>query len=356
MEFAKFGILTTLSAALTLTAAAAMADLANREREMTVIRADLERIGSDPRTFNWSPVTPENVVEVKKLALQSSKDILVIKKHIGDMLRSRQQGDRKACGEPGRIDPEIAIELVRTAYLTNHQPGEVRDVFEAHCSKPNQTHLSDESCAELVKIALIKGRPVETVIEMAKTLRGRGWERGTTPEVIAELVKISLVTGVDPAIAYQMFRETFTASSNWFPGWYNNTDPRNSVELVKTALLKGERDTRPYLMNLKAIYGYGGFRFRYSYDHDSATQVVKLAALTNEDSKKLFDLTTGQVSYLGQRFVTPSTAPEIVKLAFHDVPKIKDLLKFDHKIRGAAVDRSDCAAGTTPQQPQSNVR
>lgn len=312
------------------------------------LRSDVTSLGALTGSFGWRNVTDENVMSIvttSKLTGQSPDRVLFEAKQ---MLRPPV----KTCGNSGRINPEIALELVRTAYLTakpnqdiHEQLNFVRSQYETNCSV-KATFLSNESCAELVKTAMLKDRPISSLKDMAKQLYGWGMDLHMSPEVAAELVKAAVLnpkqTPQEPITPSQVW-DKYKSIANWLHT--HGLADEDAVELTKGALYSG-KDVALLDGEFSKTFGWGVLG---KQDNGSVSEIVKTAAAAHLPPNKLALMAHDIYCNGGcwhpfgrENGINYQTSAEIVKLSLLNQPGMKDMVSMDHRIVGHEVDHGDC--------------
>ncbi len=371
-----FIVFTASSAFADENAGAKVKDSGNGRRTAKILAIEEQFRDQSYSNATWQPLTPENKMELTKTALLVNNNVDYVAGEVAKLLESEKnilpgRQNPFVCAEHGRLDPEIAIDLVRTALLTNGKivdgkvvtvtPEEVANDFRKFCGQGEVTKidwLNDQDCAEIIKTSrLVKTQDFGTVLNAVKDMRGWegfrglplvrgvGWKLGMNGNVATELVKAALFFKQPPTVVAKMFRDAYGYIPIVGKKW--DLSPEDAVSMVKAALAKGSTDVKPMLDQFSKLRGFYGLdRKGYlSTTASSVAEMVKLAAATNVPVKDIWDQTQtvyGWGAYDVMYGVTPNNAVEVVKLAHRKNPKVHLLLETDHQYLAKPVDRHGC--------------
>jgi hypothetical protein len=358
------------------TVGATAKDMGNGRRMVKILALEEQFRDQSYSNATWRPLTPENKMELTKTALLVNNNVDYVAAEVAKLLESEKnilpgRQNPFVCAAHGRLDPEIAIDLVRTALLTNGKivdgrvvnvlPEEVANDFRKFCGQGEVTKidwLNDQDCAEMIKISrLVKTQDFGTVLNAVKDMRGWegfrglpfvrgvGWKLGMNGNVATELVKAALFYKQPPTLVAKMFRDAYGYVPIFGKKW--DLSPENAAAMVKAALAQGSTDVKPMLDQFSSLRGFYGLNRNgfLSTTTDSIAEMVKLSAVTKIPAKDIWEQTMkvyGWGAYQMMYGVTPDNAIEMVKLAHRSNPKVRILLETDHQYLAKPVDRHGC--------------
>lgn len=317
---------------------------------------DLTRI-YETRQFKhakWPNFTNENKLELMKIAALTrvSTDSAA---RMANRIVEREKKDIFVCAEHGRIDPEIAIEIVKTALMTNAQVDDIADEFKEYCGTGEASRLgwlSDENCIEILKMSKLKGIDFEETLQSVKRIRGYGLMPGIDGTSSTELTKAALAYNQDPEVVYKMFRDAY-GNSALDRSW--KLSPEASVSLVKAALISKQKDMTSTIAAFKELHGKIGWDGSGYF----FAEMVKLGAGTGLSPKSLEKLAQRHYGW-GVHDLRYGLSKDVIAdletLAFYDQDNVRKSLVLDHKFMSQRIDRDNCEARKKAATESTQVR